>query len=154
MTKLQDVEVNMFQTSVRFILDSGCSSHMCADKTKFDTLNYLHRQVTIEVADGQHIYAEAVGTIGILKDVYYVPDLKKNLISISAFDKKGYSILFEDNEVFMRRSIDDEFVLVGLRDGALYEALPFYDIDDTGNEFVGAVIEHTSDLDLWHERLA
>ena len=154
MTKLQDVEINMFQTSVRFILDSGCSSHMCADKTKFDTLNYLHRQVTIEVADGQHIYAEAVGTIGILEDVYYVPDLKKNLISISAFDKKGYSILFEDNEVFMRRSIDDEFVLVGLRDGALYEALPFYDIDDTGNEFVGAVIEHTSDLDLWHERLA
>ena len=54
----------------------------------------------------------------------------------------------------MRRSIDDEFVLVGPRDGALYEALPFYDIDDTGNEFVGAVIEHTSDLDLWHERLA
>ena len=54
----------------------------------------------------------------------------------------------------MRRSIDDEFILVGLRDGALYEALPFYDIEDSGNVFVGAVIEHTSDLDLWHELLA
>ena len=56
MTKLQVVEVNMFQTSVRFILDSGCSSHMCADKTKFDTLDYLHRQVTIEVADRRSTY--------------------------------------------------------------------------------------------------
>ena len=50
----------MSQTSVRFIMDSGCSSHMCADKFKFDTLNYHDEKVAIEVAEGN---------IGILEDV-------------------------------------------------------------------------------------
>ena len=156
----------MFQTSVRFIMDSGCSSHMCADKFKFDTLNYLDEKVAIEVADGQHIYAEAIGNIGILEEVYYVPKLKRNLMSISVFDKKGYDILFEDDEVYMRRSSEEDFRLVGLREGALYEAIPSIFESDrdsqdqmqsfhkSDEEFAGLVLEHKSDVDLWHERLA
>ena len=66
------------------------------------TLNYLDEKVAIEVADGQHIYAAAIGNIGILEGVYFVPKLKRNLMSISVFDKKGYGILFEDDEVYMR----------------------------------------------------
>jgi hypothetical protein len=36
-----------------------------------------------------------------MKDVLYVPGLKKNLLSISALDKKGYRAAFIDGEVLM-----------------------------------------------------
>jgi hypothetical protein len=36
-----------------------------------------------------------------MKDVLYVPGLKKNLLSISALDKKGYRVAFIDGEVLM-----------------------------------------------------
>ena len=36
-----------------------------------------------------------------MKDVLYVPELKKNLLSISALDKKGFWVAFIDGEVLM-----------------------------------------------------
>ena len=34
-----------------------------------------------------------------MKEVVYVPGLKKNLLSISALDKKGYIVAFIDGQV-------------------------------------------------------
>jgi hypothetical protein len=36
-----------------------------------------------------------------MKDVLYVPGLKKNLLSISALDKKGFKVAFRDGEVLI-----------------------------------------------------
>jgi hypothetical protein len=36
-----------------------------------------------------------------MKDILYVPGLKRNLLSISALDKKGYRDAFIDGEVLM-----------------------------------------------------
>ena len=36
-----------------------------------------------------------------MKEVLYVPGLKKNLLSISALDKKGYRVFFIDGQVLM-----------------------------------------------------
>ena len=36
-----------------------------------------------------------------MKEVLYVPNLKKNLLSISALDKKGYRVAFIDGQVLM-----------------------------------------------------
>ena len=152
----------MFNNSTRFVLDSGCSSHMCASKTKFDFLKDLSTPVRIELADGKFIHATASGSIGILDDVYYVPQLMRNLISISAFDRQGCGILFEDGQVMMRRDKTAEFELVGLLDGALYESVPDFEVvydahkDELNvkSEFAGMVVQHSSDLDLWHQRLA
>jgi hypothetical protein len=36
-----------------------------------------------------------------MKDVLYVPGLKKNLLSISTLDKKGFRVAFIDGEVLM-----------------------------------------------------
>ena len=49
-----------------------------------------------------------------MKDVMYVPRLKKNILSISALDKKGFRFSFVDDEVLMwtkRKIIDDELIL-------------------------------------------
>ena len=36
-----------------------------------------------------------------MKEVLYVPGLKKNLLSISTLDKKGYRVFFIDGQVLM-----------------------------------------------------
>jgi hypothetical protein len=41
------------------------------------------------------------GTSMKMKDVLYVPGLTKNLLSISALDKKGFRVAFIDGEVLM-----------------------------------------------------
>jgi hypothetical protein len=49
-----------------------------------------------------------------LKDVLYVPGLKKNLLSISALDKEGFRVAFIDGEVLMwskGKTIEDAIVI-------------------------------------------
>ena len=48
-----------------------------------------------------------------MKDVLFVPGLKKNLLSISALDAKGIRVAFVDGHVLMwpkENTIDDAFV--------------------------------------------
>ena len=49
-----------------------------------------------------------------MKDVLYVPGLKKNLLSISALDAKGMRVAFVDGQVLMwpkGKTIDDAIVI-------------------------------------------
>jgi hypothetical protein len=49
-----------------------------------------------------------------MKDVLYVPGLTKNLLSISALDKKGFRVAFIDGEVLMwpkGKTIEDAIVI-------------------------------------------
>ena len=58
-----------------------------------------------------------------MKKVLYVPGLKKNLLSISALDKKGFRVAFIDGQVLMwpkGKSIEDA-VVIGEEEGGLYK---------------------------------
>ena len=58
-----------------------------------------------------------------MKDVLFVPGLKKNLLSISALDAKGMRVAFVDGQVLMwpkGKTIDD-VVVVGEQEGGLYK---------------------------------
>ena len=58
-----------------------------------------------------------------MKDVMYVPGLKKNLLSISALDKKGFIVAFVDGKVFMwskGKTIDDA-IEIGVEEGGLHK---------------------------------
>jgi hypothetical protein len=60
----------------------------------------------IRLSDDSIIYAYVIGTVslsfnlnqskheGIIKDVYHVPDLQGNLLSVSALTKRGYKFIF------------------------------------------------------------
>ena len=57
-----------------------------------------------------------------MKYVLYVPGLKKNLLSISTLEEKGFIVTFVYAQVLMRprgRNIDDANV-IGKQDGGLY----------------------------------
>ena len=57
-----------------------------------------------------------------MKDVLFVPRLKKNLLSISTLDAKGMRVAFIDGQVLVwpkGKTIDDA-VVIGKQEGGLY----------------------------------
>ena len=71
---------------------------------------------------GEASYKLGSGTPMRMKEVLYVPGLK-NLLSISALDKKGYRVAFIDGQVLMwpkGKSIEDAFV-IGEEEVGLYK---------------------------------
>ena len=83
-----------------------------------------------------------------MKDVLYVPGLKKNLLSISALDKKGFRVAFIDGQVLMwpkGKNIEDE-IIIGEEEGGLYKL--------KGNSETTFVHESTDPSELCHRRIA
>ena len=71
---------------------------------------------------GEASYKLDFGNSMKMKDILYVPGLKKNLLSISALDKKGFIVAFIDGEVLMwtkGKTIDDAIV-IKVEEGGLY----------------------------------
>ena len=81
-------------------MDAGSSAHMTYDLTLFSNFYEIHN-FTITVADGLKIEAVGVGLIDLnllingketlveLREVYCLPKLSCNLISLGALEKRG-----------------------------------------------------------------
>lgn len=80
---------------VRF-LDSSCSNHMCSKNEIFCELDDNFKESvkvgnnsSLEVHGNDNIRIEIDGTIHVITEVFYVPDLKNNLLSIGHLQEKG-----------------------------------------------------------------
>jgi len=83
-----------------------------------------------------------------MKDVLYVPGLKKNLLSISTLDEKGFRVAFVDGEVIMwprGKSIDDTIV-ISVQEGGLYKLKGHPD-----STFIHITVNPS---ELWHRILS
>lgn len=72
---------------------------------------------------GEASYKLESGELLKMKDVLYVPGLKKNLLSISGLEKKGFRVAFVDGKVLMwprGRTINDD-VVIRVEEGGLYK---------------------------------
>ena len=58
-----------------------------------------------------------------MKNVLFVPGLKKNLLSISTFNAKGMSVPFVDGQVLMwlKGNTIYDAVVIGEKEGGLYK---------------------------------
>jgi transposase InsO family protein len=83
-----------------------------------------------------------------MKDVLYVPGLKKNLLSISALDKKGYRVAFIDGDVIMwaKRETLNEAIVIGSEENGLYKL--------KGHPETAMTHAIENSYELWHRRLA
>jgi len=54
--------------------------------------------------------------------VLYVPELRRNLLSVSALEDKGYAVLFQNEQVFMRSkgARPDTTISISAREGKVY----------------------------------
>eukprot|EP00253_Pinus_taeda_P014808 PITA_14808 len=93
-----------------WFLDSGCSNHMTGNIAMFANLD---EDVKSEVTTGtdSKIAVKGKGRVSIrarngeqmiVPDVYYVPGLKCNLLSIGQLIDKGYNVFFKDDTCTIR----------------------------------------------------
>ena len=71
---------------------------------------------------GEAVYHLDSGKRMKMKEVLYVPGLKKNLLSISTLEEKGFRVAFVDGQVLMwpKGKKFDDAVVIGMHEGGLY----------------------------------
>ena len=113
-----------------WFLESGASFHMIRDKYFFSDLDEKDLGVHIEMGDDGRHSVTGIETISferdsgkpfILKDVMYVPGLKKNLISVVMLEDKGYHVVFSEGKAFLRSKATSETRRIGVQVKNLYQ---------------------------------
>jgi hypothetical protein len=139
-------------------IDSGFSRHMTGVLEHLTDLTEMGN-VEVVLGDDWEVKVVGSGTISFqreslppmtLKEVLYVLGLKKNLVSVSTIEEKGYEVLFRDGQVllFPRGSSITSAKVIGTRHERLYKFLfpPMRALIHTTSS--------NSDLcELWHRRM-
>ena len=136
-------------------MDSAASYHMTYDPGLFQSMRSSSKEV--ELADGTTIRAKGVGTIEIdilvagetvtqpLFDVYYIPDLDSNLLSIGCIERKGYSINVRNGKMTVEDSY--EVRMEATRINTLYI---LNQPDETKTHRAMVTKTDTNDVEIWH----
>jgi hypothetical protein len=86
-----------------WLVDSGASRHMIRSRESLISLSEEDSGLLVELGDNAKYAVKGVGIASFqlesikplrMSDVLYVPGLKKNLLSISAMEDRGYAVAF------------------------------------------------------------
>uniref|UniRef100_A0A2N9FY74 Integrase catalytic domain-containing protein n=1 Tax=Fagus sylvatica TaxID=28930 RepID=A0A2N9FY74_FAGSY len=96
------VELNQSRREDVWFLDSGCSNHMCANKEWFSDLDEEFRESVklgnnskMAVLGKGNIRLQIAGVTQVITDVFYIPELKNNLLSIGQLQERGVALLIQ-----------------------------------------------------------
>ncbi|KAG8498932.1 hypothetical protein CXB51_005361 [Gossypium anomalum] len=150
--------VNDSKVSEEWILDSGCTFHMSPNRDWFTTYETVSEGVVL-MGNNASCKIAGVGTIKVkmfdgvvrtLSDVRYVPELKRNLISLSTLDSKGYRYTAESG--VLKISKGSLVVMKGQRKTVKLYVLQGSTV--TGDAAVASSSLSDDDITkLWHMRL-
>ncbi|KAG8474805.1 hypothetical protein CXB51_031510 [Gossypium anomalum] len=150
--------VNDSKVSEEWILDSGCTFHMSPNRDWFTAYETVSEGVVL-MGNNASCKIAGVGTIKVkmfdgvvrtLSDVRYVPELKRNLISLSTLDSKGYRYTAESG--VLKISKGSLVVMKGQRKTAKLYVLQGSTV--TGDAAVASSSLLDDDITkLWHMRL-
>lgn len=131
-----------------FVVDSGCSSHMSNTKELFSTLT--ESESTILVAKkNQTMMSEGKGNIEgskcTLKNVLFVPELSKNLLSVNAITDNNGQVIFSKKKVIIKK--DDTLVLEGIKENGQY----IVKLQQNNEGFLAE--NRMSNCETWHRKL-
>ncbi|KAG6438785.1 hypothetical protein O3G_MSEX000222 [Manduca sexta] len=97
------------QNEVSWLLDSGCSDHIINNEKYFCEYKNLNNPVDIRVGDGFSLKTNKIGNILMyfnvkgqwlktkIYNVYYVPTMRQNLLSVSSITSNNNVILFNND---------------------------------------------------------
>ena len=114
------------------LVDSGASKHMTGYKESFINMSEHESPHKVKLGDDYQYPIKGSGVASYkldsekslkMKDVLYVPRLKKNLLSIFALDAKGIRVAFVDGQVLMwpRGKTIEYAIVIGEEDRGLYK---------------------------------
>ncbi|KAH9668753.1 retrovirus-related pol polyprotein from transposon TNT 1-94-like protein [Citrus sinensis] len=140
-------------SSSEWIVDTGATYHLCHIKEWFTNFRNLESGAVM-MGNNQPCRTMRIGTIQLkmfdgmvreLKEVRFVPEIKKNLISVGALEAKGYKVTIEDGT--MKFTHGAMVILQGVQRHNLY-----YLKGGTTDE-ANIVEAHSDTTKLWHVRL-
>jgi hypothetical protein len=139
-------------------IDSGASNHMYGVREHFTDL--IETRIKLETVLGNNTIVRTArcGTVSfkrelwppmVFRDILYVPGLKKNLISISTIQDRGFEVSFRGEEVLIHRkgSTITSTRVTGTRDGKLY-ILSFQPLHPLASS------NSSQSCELWHRTMA
>ena len=112
------------------MINSGASRHITGFKEALSDMVEKYTNLEIILGDNATYLVKGTGTVTLhlsqgqvlcLQDVLYVPNLKKNLVSILAMEDKGFNVAFTDGKVCMWKKIFKEAITIGFRVDTLYQ---------------------------------
>jgi Zinc knuckle len=115
-----------------WIVDSGCSNHMTGDKQKFENLSEYKGNRVVVIANNSRLPIAHIGKTVVtpryspeevpLQDVYHVPGMKKNLLSVAQLTSSGHYVLFgpEDVKVYRNLKVTERPTMEGRRVQSIY----------------------------------
>ncbi|KAG8495946.1 hypothetical protein CXB51_009450 [Gossypium anomalum] len=150
--------VNDSKVSEEWILDSGCTFHMSPNRDWFTTYETVSEGVVL-IGNNASCKIAGVGTIKVkmfdgvvrtLSDIRHVPELKRNLISLSTLDSKGYRYTAESG--VLKISKGSLIVMKGQKKIAKLYVLQGSTV--TGDTAIASSSLSDDDITkLWHMRL-
>lgn len=138
-----------------WFLDSGCSNHMTGMKKHFQNIDESVK-LQVKLGNNKEIQIEGKGTVAIktesgteklIHDVYYIPGLAYNLLSVGQLIQKGYLVTFHDNVCEIRREGSDvPLVIIHMTENRMFP-LEFSSLVDSA-----LVVDLNKTSRLWHLR--
>ena len=148
------------QKDLTWYIDSGASQHMSYDKEMMEDYVHFANPQKVRLGDNREVQALGKGNIWLnikagdkykpvrLVDVLHVPDLAKNLFSVSVVAKRGYSIELQQSGCVI---LDKCGTVLG--SGMIQDNLYALDVSETNMEFHDVNVSTNEHLeDLWHQR--
>ncbi|KAK1630064.1 hypothetical protein QYE76_004379 [Lolium multiflorum] len=139
----------------KWVLDSGCTSHMTGGKNLVKELRPNINDITVSFGDNSTSEVLGFGKVVVahnitLVDVMLVKTLGYNLLSVSALGKMGFAVFIDNDIVVLLWSKTLKVAFVGYREHNLYV------VDFSGTTTTSAMcLFGKADVGwLWHHRLA
>lgn len=179
------VNFQVFNTNVypelsrnKWIIDSGCTSHMTNDQRNFVTFKTVNGKVYL--AGRKNILkSKGRGSIRVrvqndknqvkqvvLHDVVYVPCLRNNLLSVMKLIDRGLNVNFTDHGVIVSKKDSSEIIVTGerIKNHFIVDLIPESKIDnnhksynaETSNEISSETSQEKFSGNMnkiWHRRL-
>ena len=115
-------------TTGTWCVDTGVTNHVCNSLQGFQKVRRLAEgEIYLWLGDTSKVAAVAVGVVSlhfprgkilVLQDYMYVPNVRRNLISVSCLLCNGFSIIFNKNFISIKYDVDE--IYCGILVDSLY----------------------------------
>ena len=154
-TQINKESASLTNVQQAWCFDSGATSHMCNEKSKFVNLEPISN-LRVELAVNDSTEALGRGTVSVrtenglkvrIENALYVPSLKNNLFSLAKCMDKGISIESHNGKIRFKNK-ENEYFMTASRRGNLF----YLDLEEEVAEKAKVTNGSSETAKKWHKR--